>query len=179
MFKKKNADDTQVVKQKRVKRERHKMSYYFTAGIFMSLIDRFTNAIYAAVTGGFFGKIFTAYSLEQKVLDDGYINEYMFGSGALYKYTRKIRGVISERIENGFVLWLLRGLGDCFLSTPVKIYGNYLLTFGLYTVFSYFVRRFTEFSAAPDYSLLIYGAVLVIASMPLLVSHDSFGRAIG
>ncbi len=161
------------------RRERRGLSYYFTAGIIMSLLDKLTNAIYEALIGGFFGKIFTAYSSEQRALEGGYLNEYMFGSGALNKYSRTIRGWLSEKIENGFVLWSLKKLGGYFMSTPLKVYGNYLLTFGLYTVFSYFVRRFTEFSAAPDYSLIIFGAILVIAAMPLLLSKDSLGGAIG
>ena len=104
------------------KRERIKLSYYFTAGVIMSLLDRLTDAVYDRLINGFFGKIFTAYSSEQKALEDGYLNEYMFGSGGWRKYTRMIRGAISEKIENGFVLWFLRKLGGYMMSTPLKVY---------------------------------------------------------
>lgn len=163
----------------RKKRERHKLSYYFTAGIFMSLLDRFTNFLYESAIGGFFGRLFTAYSSLEDKARVGCVREYVLGGGEWQNYMRKIRGWLSEKIENGFVLWLFRVLSNAFISTPLKIYGNYLLTFGLYTVFAYFVRRFTEFTADADYGLIIFGAVLVVVAMPLLVSRDSLGGAIG
>ena len=166
-------------KPKRTKRERHKLSYYFTAGVFMSLLDKLTNAIYSALSGGLFGKIFTAYSSEQQALEKGYLREHVMGSGKLRKYSRTARGAVSEKIENGFFTWAFGKLGRFFLSTPLKIYGNFLLTFGLYTVFAYFARRFTEFTAAPDYNLIIFGAILILVSIPLLMSRESLGTAIG
>ena len=157
----------------RKKRERHKLSYYFTAGIFMSLLDRFTNFLYESAIGGFFGRLFTAYSSLEDKARVGCVREYVLGGGEWQNYMRKIRGWLSEKIENGFMLWLFRVLSNAFISTPLKIYGNYLLTFGLYTVFAYFVRRFTEFTADADYGLIIFGAVALISIVYSIVRKKS------
>ena len=162
-----------------VKPKRRALSYLFTAGVFMSLLDKLTSAIYNAFSGGLFGKIFTAYSSEQSALEKGYLRDHVFGDGNVGKYSRKIRGAISERIENGVAIWLLGRVGEYFMSMPLKLYGNYLVFFGLYGSIAYFVRNYTSFFEPADYSMIGFLAVIIVSSIPLMLSKESMGRAIG
>lgn len=173
-------DDKIIVEnEQKKKKTKNRLSYYFTAGIIFGLIDKLADAVYNLLANGFFGTIFTAYSSEQRLLESGYLHGYMFGSGTLGRYSRSIRRVLSEQFENGYFLWLVNKINKILLGTPLKIYGNYFLTFGLYTVFAYFVRRVTAFGAEPEADMIVFGVVAVLASMPLLLSKESLASAIG
>ncbi len=163
----------------RIARRRNRLSYYFTAGIIMSLLDRLTNSVYKAFREGFFGRFFTAYSSEQELLNAGFVNDYMRAGDGNTNLARRVRSKLSEGFESSFFVYIFSKIGKWLLSTPLKVYGNFVLSFGLYTVFAFFVRRFSELLAEADVDMVIFGAVTIIVSMPLLLSKESLAEALG
>ncbi len=161
------------------KRKHRKFSYYFTNGLIMSGLSRLTEAIYKALFSGLFGLIFTSYSAEQRAFEKGYIKGHLFSNDRLRGYWRKIRRVFAQGFESSVFLDLLRKLCRVLLETSVKNYGNYLLSFGLYSVFVYFVRMFVPFLAEAPTDNLVAGAVFVLLSIPMLASKKSLAAALG
>ena len=161
------------------KPKRRVLSYLFTAGIFMSLLDKLTNVIYNAFAGGLFGKIFTAYSSEQRTIEGGYLKDHVFGDGIVSKYSRRVRGAVAERIENGFIVWLLAKIGNYFMSMPLKVYGIYFIAFGIYSSSACYARSIISYAASLDYGMIAFSVLLIISAMPLILSKESLGSAIG
>ncbi len=163
----------------RKKRKRRGLSYYFTAGVLGSLLDKLVNGIYNGLQNGLFGRMFTSYSSSQRGLQNSYLKDHVAGGNDASEYVRKIRGGLSSRFESSFFLWLSHRLKKALISTPLKIYGNYFLSFGLYTIFAYFVFKFTDFLPEASSELIVFGAVIILLSIPMLLSKESLAEAMG
>ncbi len=173
------AEIVMTEKPKKRQRERRKFSYYFTNGLIMSLLGRLTDAIYRALSGGLFGLIFTSYSAEQKALENGYIKGHLFGNELLRGYWRKIREIFARGFETSLTPHILKKIYRALLETSVKNYGNYMLSFGLYSVFVYFVRMYLPFFAEADTDHLVSGVIFILLSMPMLASKKCLAEALG
>lgn len=174
-----NTLNTEKKPIKRKKKKRRGLSYYFRSGVFSHLLDKIVNGIYNGLQSGFFGRIFSSYSSSQKALDNSYMRDHVVGSSDVSEYARKLRGSLSGKFESSFFLWLSHKLRKGFVSTPLKIYGNYFLSFGLYSTFAYFVSKFTDFLPAASSDLVWFGAVVILVSVPMLLSKESLSEAFG
>lgn len=148
-------------------------------GKIASLLSRLSDWVYNSLIHGLFGSIFTSYSKEQTKLEDGYIKNYIYGSGRVEKLSRAVRGKVSESFEQSFFISSIRRMIRRFLKTPTKVYGNYFLSFGIYTLFAYFLTYFLPVLESPDILNLIYGFVITISSLPLLASKKSLAASFG
>ncbi len=161
------------------KRNRRKFSYYFTGGIIMAWLTSLTEYVYNALAGGLFGGIFTAYKKEQRAYEKGYLKKDIVGNAKLKGYLWQVRKVFAEGFESSF----LPGFGEriirTLLETSLKNYGNFMLSTGLYTIFSFFVRRFVAVFETASLVHFITGVVLVAVSVPLLMSKISLAEALG
>ena len=176
-------EDVVVVNDEAVKgtkkRARRGFSYYFTNGLIASWLGALTEIIYKALYEGLFGRIFTSYSPKQSKFEGGFFKGRLFGSEGAKHRSRKVRRVFAEGFENSFFLGLVKKISRLILETPLKNYGNYCLSFGLYTVFMYFFRRFFALLATADMGHFITGAVFIIISIPMLTSKISLAQALG
>ena len=161
------------------KRERRKFSYYFTGGLIASLLGLLTEAIYRALCQGLFGKIFTSYSSVQNKFDNGFFKGSFFSRDRLNRYVRKTRRVLAEGFENSFSLDFVKKISRALLENPVKNYGNYMLSFGIYTVFAYFVKTFLGFLSPPETVHFLAGVTFILLSIPMLMSKISLAEALG
>ena len=161
------------------KAKRGGLSRLFSLSIIFHLLDKLTCAVYNALMNGFFGKIFTAYSSEQKAFENGFVKNYFVGPGKLEKNFRKIRERLSKAFETSFLLGTLGDIMRCVLSSSLRLYGNFFLSFGLYSILAYFTRELVPGLAAPDGSFLVVSAVAILASIPLLLSRESLAFAVG
>ncbi len=161
------------------KRQRRGLSYYFTGGIIMSLLEKLTSAVYNAFSNGIFGMLFTSYAKEQAALDSSYTKGYFLGSGLLHKHSRNARKALSEGFENSFFVDFFNKINRALLGTSVKYYGNAVLSFGLYTIFIYFLRTFFTGLGKADNDAFFTGVILVIVSIPLLMSKSCLAAALG
>ena len=170
-------DSVQTVK-KRKKREKKGFSYYFKGGLIACLIGMLVDAIYNALSEGLFGRIFKAYTKEQTVLEGGYISS-LFCNAKLKGRARRARGVFAEGFESSLFLGFFERIKQVILESSLKNFGNYTLTFGLYTVFVYFARQFVPAFDAPSIDDFLAGSVMILASIPMLMSKKSLAEALG
>lgn len=152
---------------------------YFRGGIISGLLTKLTDAVYNAFESGLFGRIFTSFSKKQTKFDNGYISGYLFGSGNFHRSIRGARSKMSEKLEHSLFAGWLQRLERGLLSTPLKTYGNYFLSFGLYTVLAYFTKGLVSLFGEQDHTMLFVGLVIIVASLPLLASKNSLARAVG
>lgn len=162
-------------KEKRVGR----LSRAFSLSIIINLIDRLTSAVYSALMNGFFGYILTAYTSEEAAFERGFVKNHFRDAFKLEFWGRGIRTKLSKGVETSLLLGKIGDISREMLATSLKLYGNFMLSFGLYSVLVYFVRGLMPTLSVPDTSFLAVSVISILVSLPLLVSRVSLGRAIG
>lgn len=148
-------------------------------GLILALLDNLADAVYERLVNGFFGKIFTAYSREQAMFDQGFLKNHFTGGTGLRFFFRKIRQYLSGTFENSFFIRTIGKWLRGFLAVPLKSIGNFFFAFGAYTVLIYFIRWLVPDLAATDIGVAIVGAVICIVSIPMLLSEDNLAVAVG
>ena len=161
------------------KRKRRKLSYYFTGGLIAGLLGLLTDSFYRALQNGLFGKMFTSYSAVQNKFDNGFFKGRLFSRDKFNRYVRNARRVLAEGFENSFSLGFVKKVSRTLLENPVKNYGNYMLSFGIYTVFTYFVKTFLNFFEPADTVHFLSGTTFILISIPMLMSKASLAEALG
>lgn len=161
------------------KRTRRKLSYYFTNGLVATWLGLLTEAVYRALCEGLFGKIFTSYSANQSKFDNGYFGGRLLGGERAKQNSRKLRRVFAEGFEKSFFLGFVKRSSRIMLETSLKNYGNYCLTFGLYSVFSYFFRTYFTILKPADMGHFITGIVFIFIAIPMLMSKNSLAEVLG
>ncbi len=150
--------------------------------VFISFIvfylDKLSVGIYHALANGWLGKLFTAYSKEQAAFKEGFLDHFFSSGTKIRFYVRWIKQQLSKRFETSFCLEKLRNYSSDFLATPLKSFGNFFLSFGIYTILIYFVRQLVPGLLASDAELLLIGFAVCILSIPMLVSRDNLAKTI-
>lgn len=142
-------------------------------------LDQFVSLIYRAICNGFFGKVFTSYSKEQESFQDGFLRNHFTKGTKLRLYFRKLREFFSQAFETSFFLNKFQHLSKEFLATPVKTYGNFLFSFGVYTILVYLVRLLVPGLAESSTDVAILGAILCIISIPMLLCRENLATTLG
>ncbi len=143
------------------------------------LLDKLSDVIYNALQNGFFGKIFTAYSSEQAMFDNGLIKNHFSNSSKLKQYTRAFKKYLSQAFESSLFLNKLEGISDTIVSFPIRSIGIFMFSFGIYVVIMYLIRLFLPIISSADTSFVIIGIIVCISAIPMLLSRDNVAGAVG
>ncbi len=147
--------------------------------IFLYLFDRFINFLYSQLIKGFFGRIFTAYSKEQEGFEKSFAVKYVRGLDKFENWAQRSRKKFARAFESSFLLGKLGELFKTIVSLPLKFYGNFLLSFGFYSTAVFLFREFVPLLSPADPSYLFIDLMAIAASIPIMLSNDSLGRAVG
>ena len=151
----------------------------FSLSIICHFIDKLTNAVYNALVNGIFGIALTSYSAEQRAFEGGAVKGYFRGNVRVERILRNLRESLSKAFETSFFMRGIERMLHRLLSTPLKLYGNFMLSFGLYSALVYVVRVFLPMMTTPNTAFIVTSAVLILSSLPLLASHESLASAAG
>lgn len=167
----------ELAKLQKAKSDIHSFSTSSISLIFF-LLDQLSDKIYAALIGGFFGKVFTSYSKEQAVFSQSTMAN-CFGIGdQIRHFFRKIKMYLSKSFENSLFMNRCHRFGVWFLSIPLKAVGNFFLSFGIYSVLIYFWRIFISDQVQPDWGFFAVGAFSCLIGFPMILSRESIAQAI-
>lgn len=150
-----------------------------TISIFVYLLDRFADWFYTSIIEGFFGKIFTSYSAEQAALENGFLKHYFMGNKKTKEYSRKARAFLSRNFEDSYFLKKITKFVFSFKTMSIRAYGNFLMSFGIYTIIIYYVKMFVPSLTASDIGALIVGLISCIISLPMLFSKGTLVSSVG
>ncbi len=164
---------------KRMTIKKNKATDFVAVSVFVYLLDRFADWIYTSLSDGFFGRIFTAYSTEQNAFENGFVKKYFTGNLKMKEYAHKLRAFLSRSFEDSYLLKKFTKFIFSFKTMSLRSYGNFLMSFGIYTVIIYFVKMFVPSLAAADIDSLIIGIVVCIVALPLLFSRGTLVSAVG
>lgn len=150
-----------------------------SVSVIIYLLDTFSDWVYRSLIEGFFGRIFTAYSIEEAAFENGFVKNYFKQSYIVNQYFRRCRRAISKSFENSFFLGKLRILIENLTHVPVRAYGHFWLSFGIYTILVYFIKMLLPFFETEAIDVVIIGIVITLVSIPLLFSKFSLAAEAG
>jgi len=142
----------------------------------LSFISKITDFIYSKAQ-----KSQTAHFLLSKtpgVKSDGFFIR-LYRKINISKYiTIPIKRFFNASIGNSFIISFLKRLLSSLIDIPIRVYGVLTFSFGFYTALSYIIA-FYAFNVTSISSMNFYiGIVLLILSIPLLISKLSLYEAV-
>ena len=166
-------------RQKRLAKNSNNATDFLAVSVFVYLLDRFADWIYTSLAEGFFGRIFTAYSIEQDAFENGFVKKYFTGNLKIKKYAHRLRAFLSRNFEDSYILNRFTKFIFSFKTLSLRSYGNFWMAFGIYTIIIYFVKMFVPTLEATDVSALITGVVSCIGAFPLIFSKGTLVSTVG
>ena len=146
--------------------------------LLIALFDKLGDIIYNAFANGFLGKIFTSYTNMRSNLSDGFFGRYVFNNGRIRRIFRSIRKFLAKNLESSVTISLTTRLIDKICSLPLQYFGNFGLFFGVYTVITYFIKRFIPGIEEASVSHLLTGIFVAVPSIPLVFSRLGLANAV-
>ncbi len=167
-----NENGAAVVKDKK------RLSKLFSLSLFVNLLSKFTDVIYNALINSWIGHIFTAYSSEELAFERGAVRGYFKGGLISTTHSRKIKQSVERVFETSFFINKLKRICSRMLKYPLKVYGMFFLSFGMYSAFMYALKTFLIGDAVASTEDLWVAAICIILALPLMSSNETLGRAI-
>ena len=139
------------------------------SSVILSAIDRFSKKIYTWLKTGLFGTAFSAYSdTPSTTHSEGRIRRYLI---------TPMRRVVSRRLDECCAVNLVRRLTDYLLRCRLRVYGTFLLTFGIYAAATFLLTLLGD-SGAPSLSDVLVALCCMGAAIPLLLSEQTLSEAL-
>ncbi len=142
------------------------------------LFDKLSDVIYNALINGFFGYIFTVYDSELDAYKNGYIVSYFKGGSKTRKFLRAVREYLSRNFETSFILKKIRRSVLKLAFVPLKTYGSFFLSFGIYTLLVYFINTLLPITGTSDIDYLYVGVGICVIALPMYFSALSLADAV-
>ncbi len=162
--------------RQKVPRQRVSFVKLFSGSVILSAIDRFSALVYGWIKNGVFGHLLSAYPKSGSMRTDGL--SAAFADNPLYRrILLPLRRTVSAAADESWLFSLVRRFITFLLQCRLRVYGTFLLTFGLYTAAAYLLSYLGNAPTTP-LSNLIAAAILVFASMPLLSANQSLSEAL-
>jgi len=165
--------------EKHTAKKTNRSTDFVAVGIFVYLLDRFADWFYTSIVEGFFGKIFTAYSAEQNAFENSFIKHYFTGNMKVKEYAHKLRAFLSRNFEDSYLLNKFARFLASLKALPLRSFGSFWMSFGIYTIIIYFVKMFVPALTKADVGSLIVGIIACICALPMLFSKGTLISAVG
>lgn len=149
-----------------------------SVSLFVYLFDKLSDLIYNAFIKGFFGYLFSSYSSSSESFQNGYVVDYFSGGKKNKKLIRRIREYLSGSFENSFFLKKIRQKICSLAFIPLKSYGTFFLTFGIYTVLVYFTKMLLPVMGKADADYLFVGIAVCVLAIPMNISKLTLAKAV-
>ncbi len=133
-------------------------------------LRRLTDRIYKAANFGFFGRMFSSYTREQRAFSNSFAASVFGRSSRLAAAGRKLRFAVAEQFEESRLLQGWQQLIKRLSRYRMRFYGTFILSFGIYTGLTYFFKSYIIKSAPTSSSYIVFAVILALASLPLLAS---------
>ena len=163
--------DTESVEWKSFWREKANTS------VIAKRVRKIVNWLYSHAINGFFGKILTAYSAEDKLFENSLIKRKLGGKTQAHSKVTRARLTMSQLFERSLILTSISELFSSLIHRKLKTYGAFFLSLGAYGTITYFIRSFVFFKGG-DRNDLIVCLSLLLFSLPLLLSKETLASAV-
>ncbi len=149
-------------------------------GMILSALQRWCDKLASAFKKGALFSLVTGYNKSEKAFEGSTVRRVISSTATDNKGVfRRFKRMISRQFENSLLINTISSLSQWLLAIPLKIYGMFFASFGIYTVVVYLLKVYallTENAAARD---LIVGIVVASVSVPMLFSSRCLAEALG
>ena len=132
--------------------------------VILSAIDRFVQCVYGALQNGFFGTVFSTYPVRESG-----------DSGS--RSISSLRRFVIRTADGSGTVFLFRKFLNFLMRCRLRVYGTFLLTFGLYSAIAYLMGVLSEANSAPTMTL-VSALVCIGIALPLLPADQSLAQAL-
>ena len=133
-----------------------------------SYLDRFARFIYRGLKCGVVGAVFTSYS-------DGRRSDASGRNGK--SFLSPLREAASSAFDSGYSSDASKSFAEGLLDIKLKVYGTFLLSFGIYTFLFGLLDNFL-FGVQREIFGLVFGVILAASAVPLLFSEEALSSAV-
>ena len=159
--------------------KKKKLSRLFSLSLIVNLIVRFTDFLYKFLIKSFAGRVFTAYSAEQRAFENGAVKRYFNGGLVPVEKSRRVKQFFERVFETSFFLNKLKAYGLYLLRLPVRVYGTFFLSYGVYSAMVYATQLFVFETVDYNSVVITTSGACILLALPLMSSSKkSLGRAI-
>ena len=135
------------------------------------------NWLYSHMINGFFGKIFTAYSAEERVFESGVVGRLCGNRNKSGTKATGVRLSMSRIFERSVILVTLGQLFSSLIHRKLKTYGAFFMSIGAYGIVAYLIREFVFAHSGGNSADLVLCVSLFLLSLPMMMSKETFASA--
>ncbi len=141
-------------------------------------LQRLTDRIYKAAHSGFFGRIFSSYTREDHAFRKSFTASMLGRSSRLASIVRKARFIVAEQFEESRLLHGWNHFISYLSRCRMRLYGTFILSFGIYTGLVYFFKNYILNSGKAGSSYIAFAVILSLSSIPFLISKQTFASSV-
>ena len=141
--------------------------------LFISLLMKVINAVYDCLRDGFFGRLMTSYSSEEKMFRKGIIGNFFSKRGVLASWGRRFRLRLAEFFEKSALLDIGLKRSTYLLGCSLRVYGIFLFTFGAYTVLIHYIKFYAFSGMTQNVETVIWGIAAIVLAIPMIGSRQT------
>ncbi len=146
--------------------------------VILEKLMRLTEKIYSLLIHGFLGKLFTAYSAEEKL----FLESRLFSRFRNAKRPEHLAGVLKFKMarsfENSFFLDAIERVTASLIYRKLRTFGAFLLSLGSYGMIACLIQRLALGNTAIDEGRLFVCATMLFVSLPLISSRETLAQAL-
>ncbi len=147
------------------------LAAFFRDSVILQMLDRLSYRIYRSFGDGFFGWLFTGYRTGERSGFFDWLEKSPFG-----RFGSRLSRFFCKQIEGSLILKLVRDCVGYLFRCKMRIYGIFLVTFGIYTSLGSLIRTLMEgkqLSLSDAETTLFFALALICVAIPLLLSRST------
>ena len=126
--------------------------------------------------GGFFGRLFTSYGALEALFRKSAVYG-MFSRAGGSRAASRIRVGVARSLEGSVVIRAVRRFVSALPWLTMRSYGSFLFSFGFYASVIFAIKAVAT-SLTAEYDALVSGVVMMLCSVPLLLSGKTLAGAV-
>lgn len=144
------------------------------AGILLGLLFALCNAIATVFSAGYIFKLFTSHKKARERFDSSAtVTIYKRLCKSTRKFSGGIRKWLSSQFERSILLSSFSSVIQKILCLPGRVIGAFTITWSAYVLLISFIKMFVLFNNTSSWTDLLCGAVVFLASIPLMLADKS------
>ncbi len=150
----------------------------FTESLILSCLGSISSRLICFFKSSIFSLFLTGCQSADTALEYGVAGRFVRKKKLYNRILRPVKRGFASSVEEGVVVNLYRKLLNALLYTPVRTYGAFLATYGMYVGLGYVIKHYENY-AAIDMAGLQGASVLMLLSFPLMFVGKPLVQFIG
>lgn len=157
-----------------------KLGFKLKSGIIIPTLSKWCDKLSAIFKRSAIFSLVTGYDKSNNAFTDSAIRKAVSSTASDNKgVVRRFKRAASAQFENSLLINIISLLSQRLQTMPLKIYGMFFASFGIYTVIIYLLKTFALLFDSVAISDLWGGVIICAISIPMLLSTRCLAQAMG